>query len=69
MNKKEANALVCKAEDEIAQILKRVELETNLFVDEVDLRKENIATHLDETPHYVRHVALVMCYPPGSNWR
>jgi hypothetical protein len=69
MDKREANALIRRAEEEIAQILKRLEQETNQYVNEVDLRKENMATHLDQAPLYVRHVALIMCHPPGSNWR
>lgn len=69
MDKAEANALIRKAEEEIAQILKRLEQETNQYVNEVELRKENVATHLDQVPQYIRHVALVMCHPPGSNWR
>ena len=69
MDKRETNALVRRAEEEIAHILKRLEHETNQYVDEVALRKENMSTHLDQAPQYVRHVALVMRYPPGSNWR
>jgi hypothetical protein len=69
MDKAEANALIRKAEEEIAQILKRLEQETDQYVNEVELRKENVATHLDQVPQYIRHVALVMCHPPGSNWR
>jgi CHAT domain-containing protein len=69
MDKKEANALIRRAEEEIAHILKRLEYETNQYVGEIDLRKQNMATHVDEVPQYIRHVALVMCHPPGSNWR
>lgn len=69
MDKREANALIRRAEEEIAQILKRLEHETNQYVEEVELRKENMATQLNQAPEYVRHVALIMCHPPGSNWR
>lgn len=69
MNQKDAGALIRRAEEEIAQILKRLETETNQYVDEVSLHRENIAPHSNQAPQYVRHVVLVMRHPPGSNWR
>jgi hypothetical protein len=69
MDKKEAGALIRKAEEEIGQILKHLGFETTQYVEDVELRKENIGNHFNDSPKYLRHVVLRMCHPPGSNWR
>jgi hypothetical protein len=69
MTNKETDAVVRRAELEIGQILKRLELETNKFVEEVDLRNTPISSHANEHQECLRHVALTMKRPPGSNWQ
>jgi hypothetical protein len=55
MTNKETDALVRRAELEIGQILKRLELETNRFVEEVDLRNGPIGCLANERQECLRH--------------
>jgi hypothetical protein len=69
MTNKETDAIVRRAELEIGQILKRLELETKRFVEGVDLRNGPIGCLTNEHQECLRHVALTMRHPPGSNWQ
>lgn len=69
MTEQETDAAVRKAEIEIGQILKRLELQTDKFVEEVSLRTERVGTRVNGHYECSRHVVLSMCHPPGSNWQ
>jgi len=69
MTNKEADTAVRRAEFEIGQILKRLELETKRFVEELDLRNEHVDNRAHNHEECFRHVVLTLRHPPGSNWQ
>lgn len=69
MTSQETDVAIRLAEIEIGQILKSLELQTNKFVEEVNLLTERIGTQANGHHECSRHVVLSMCHPPGSNWQ
>jgi hypothetical protein len=69
MGNTEVEGLVRRAELEIGQTLKCLELETHQFVEGLTLNCVEANEYSEGDPTSFRHVAIELRHMPGVNWR
>lgn len=64
----DTNKLITEAEQEISKVLAKLEVETGMVLDRLDVRDTEVTTYGDPRPQWLRHVAIEMKRLPGTRW-
>lgn len=62
------NQLIENAENQIVDILKKLEQDTGMQVENISLEDIDITTLIDKTPQYLRSIKITMEKPPKISW-
>lgn len=64
----ETDKLISAAEKEIAKVLEKLETDTGMILDQIEVKDIEITTYGDDRPQWLRRVALQMKRLPGTRW-
>lgn len=59
---------ITEAEKEISKVLARLEADTGMILDRIEVRDTEVTTIGDDRPQWLRRVAIEMKRLPGTRW-
>lgn len=66
--KTHTGSIIAAAEKEIARVLAKLESDTGMVLETIDVRDIEVTTLGDDRPQWLRRVAIEMKRLPGTRW-
>ena len=64
----DADELIAEAEREVSRILAKLEADTGMLLEQLEIRDYDVTTIEDKRQRLLRHVKVQMKRPPGTRW-